>query len=43
MESGIEINAEKTKYIFTYRKQNAGKNYCIKIDKYFANVVKPKY
>ena len=29
---GLEVNADKTKYIVRYREQNAGRNHNIKID-----------
>jgi hypothetical protein len=31
-ETGLEVNAEKTKYMIMSRNQNAGQNYNIKID-----------
>jgi hypothetical protein len=31
-ELGLEVNAEKTKYMVTFRDQNAGQNHNIKID-----------
>jgi hypothetical protein len=38
-EVGLELNAEKTKYMLLSRHQNAGQNHNIKIgDRFFANV-----
>jgi hypothetical protein len=34
-EIGLEVNAEKPKYMVTSRNQNAGQNYNIKIDNKF--------
>jgi len=34
-ETGLEINAEKTKYMVMYRDQNAGRSHSIKIDNSF--------
>ena len=31
-ESGLEVNADKTKYMVMSRDQNAGRNHCIQID-----------
>ena len=31
-EIGLEVNADKTKYIIMYRDQNAGRSYSMKID-----------
>jgi len=31
-EIGLEVNADKTKYMVVSRNQNAGQNHCIKID-----------
>jgi hypothetical protein len=43
-EVGLEVNAEKTKYMLLSRHQNAGQNYNIKIsDRSFENVVQFKY
>jgi hypothetical protein len=33
-EIGLEVNAEKTKYIVMARNQNAGQNHNIKVDNY---------
>jgi hypothetical protein len=43
-EVGLEVNAEKTKYIFLSRHQNAGQNHNIKIgDRSFEKVAQIKY
>jgi hypothetical protein len=43
-EAGLEVNAEKTKYMLLYRHQNAGKNHKIKIgERSFENVAQFKY
>jgi hypothetical protein len=43
-EVGLEVNTEKTKYMFLFRHQNAGQNYDIKIaDRCFENVAKFRY
>jgi hypothetical protein len=43
-ETGLEVNAEKTKYMVTSRKQNAGQNHNIKIEsKSFERVEEFKY
>jgi hypothetical protein len=43
-EIGLEVNAEKTKYMVTSRNQNAGHNHNIKIDnKSFERVEEPRY
>jgi hypothetical protein len=43
-EIGLEVNAEKTKYIVMSRNQNAGQNHNIKIDnKSFERVEQFKY
>jgi hypothetical protein len=43
-EIGLEVNAEKTKYMVMSREQNAGHNHNIKIDsKYFERVEQFKY
>ena len=31
-ETGLEVNADKTKCMITYRDQNAGQSYCVKVD-----------
>ena len=31
-ETGLEVNADKTKYVFMSRDQNAGRSYSMKID-----------
>ena len=31
-ETGLEVNADKTKYMVVSRNQNAVQNHCIKID-----------
>jgi hypothetical protein len=31
-EFGLEVNADKTKYMFMFRDQNAGRNHNIEID-----------
>jgi hypothetical protein len=41
---GLDVNAEKTKYMLLSRHQNAGQNYNIKIgDRSFGNVTQFKY
>jgi hypothetical protein len=43
-EVGLEVNREKTKYIFMSRQQNARQNSNMKIaDRYFDNVSQVKY
>jgi hypothetical protein len=43
-EIGLEVNAEKTKYVVMSRNQNAGQNHNIKIDnKSFERVEQFKY
>jgi hypothetical protein len=43
-EIGLEVNAEKTKYMLLSRHQNAGQNHNIKIgDRSFENVAQFKY
>jgi hypothetical protein len=43
-EVGLEVNAEKTKYMFLSRHQNAWQNHSIEIgDRSFENVAKFKY
>jgi hypothetical protein len=43
-EIGLEVNAEKTKYMVMSRDQNAGKNHNIKLDnKSFERVEQFKY
>jgi hypothetical protein len=43
-ESGLEVNAEKTKYMVMSRNQNAGQNHNIKLDnKSFERVEQFKY
>jgi hypothetical protein len=43
-EVGLEVNAAKTKYMFLFCKQNAGKNHNIQIVKRcFENVAQLKY
>jgi hypothetical protein len=43
-EVGIEVNAEKTKYVLLFRYQNAGQNHDIKIAiKRFENVAQFRY
>jgi hypothetical protein len=43
-EVGLEVNAEKTKYMLLSRHQNAGQNHNIKIgNRSFENVVQIKY
>jgi hypothetical protein len=43
-EVGLEVNAEKTKYMLLSRHQNAGQNHNIKIgDRLFENVAQFKY
>jgi hypothetical protein len=43
-EIGLEVNAEKTKYMVTSRNQNAGQNHNIKLDnKSFERVEQFKY
>jgi hypothetical protein len=43
-EVGLEVDAEKTKYMLQYRHQNAGQNHNIKIDdRSFGNVAQLKY
>jgi hypothetical protein len=43
-EVGLEVNAEKTKYMLLSRHQNAGQNHNIKIDdRSFKNVAQFKY
>jgi hypothetical protein len=43
-EVGLEVNAEKTKYMLLSSRQNAGQNYNIKIcDRSFENVTQFKY
>jgi hypothetical protein len=42
-EVGLEVNAEKTKYMFMSRHQTAGQNHSIKVgNKSFENVAKLK-
>jgi hypothetical protein len=41
---GLEVNAEKTKFMLLFRHQNAGKNHDIKIvNRSFENVAQFKY
>jgi hypothetical protein len=43
-EIGLEVNAEKTKYMFMSHEQNAGQNHNIKLDnKFFETVEQFKY
>jgi hypothetical protein len=42
-EVGLEVNTEKTKYMLLSRRQNAGKNHYIKINRSFENVAQFKY
>jgi hypothetical protein len=43
-EIGLEVNADKTKYMVMSRDQNAGRNNCVKIDnRSIERVVKLKY
>jgi hypothetical protein len=43
-ETGLEVNAEKTKYVVMSRNQNAGHNHNVKIDnKSFQSVEEFKY
>jgi hypothetical protein len=43
-EVGLEVNAEKSKYMWLSRHQNAGQKHDIKIvDRYFENVAQFKY
>jgi hypothetical protein len=43
-ETGLEVNAEKTKYMVMSRNQNAGQNHIIKVDsKSFERVEELKY
>jgi hypothetical protein len=43
-EAGLEVNAEKTKYMLLSRHQNAGQNHNIKIgDRSFENMAEFKY
>jgi hypothetical protein len=43
-ETGLEVNADKTKYMVMFRDQNAGRSHSIKIvDVYFARVEEFKY
>jgi hypothetical protein len=43
-EVGLEINTEKTNYMWPSRHQNAGQNYCIKIgNRWFENVAQFRY
>jgi hypothetical protein len=43
-EVGLEVNTEKTKYMFLSRRQNVGQNYDIKIEnRSFENVAQLKY
>jgi hypothetical protein len=43
-EVGLEVNAEKTKYMLLYRQQNAEQNHDIKVaNKYFENVAQFKH
>jgi len=42
MEIGVEINAEKTKYVFTFLEKNARQNHNVKtVNKPFENVADP--
>jgi hypothetical protein len=38
-ESGLEVNADKAKYMVMYREQNAGRSQNIKIDNQFFEMV----
>jgi hypothetical protein len=40
-EIGLEVNAEKTKYMVMCREQNAGQNHNIKIDNKSFEMVEP--
>jgi hypothetical protein len=43
-ENGLEVNSEKTKYMFLSRLQTAGQSNYIRVDnKYFEKVAKFKY
>jgi hypothetical protein len=45
-EVGLEVNAEKTKYMFMSYHQTTGQNHYIKVpaaNKFFENVAKLKY
>jgi nucleoside diphosphate kinase len=39
-ETGLEVNADKTKYMVMSRDQNAGRNYSIRKDNYFFETLK---
>jgi hypothetical protein len=42
-EVGLEVNAEKTKYLFMFHHQNVGENHNLMIaNKFFENTVKSK-
>jgi len=42
MEIGVEINAEKTKYVFTFLEKKARQNHNVKIvNRSFENVTEP--
>jgi len=42
-ETGLEVNADKTKYMITSQDQNAGQNHNIKIDSLFEMVEQFKF
>jgi hypothetical protein len=42
-EIGLEVNADKTKYMITSQDQNAGRNHNIKIDSLFEIVEQFKF
>jgi hypothetical protein len=43
-EAGLEVNAEKSKYVFLSSHQNAGQNHNIKIaSRFFENMTQFKY